>query len=40
MLAGIRINGSNSILIVITVTIIPIAIYYFSRLIRGRFSRG
>ena len=40
MLAGIRINGFNSILIVIAVTIIPIAIYYFSRLIRGRLSRG
>ncbi|MFC2003465.1 DUF1616 domain-containing protein [Chloroflexota bacterium] len=34
-LAGIRVTGSNSVLIIIVVTIIPLAIYYLNRLKRG-----
>jgi uncharacterized membrane protein len=34
--AGIRITGFNSVLVIIAVTIIPVAIYYLNRLIRRR----
>ncbi len=33
---GIRITGFNSVLVIIAVTIIPVAIYYLNRLIRRR----
>lgn len=33
---GIRITGLNSVLVIIAVTIIPVAIYYLNRLIRRR----
>ena len=35
-LTGIRITGFNSVLIIIAVTIIPLAFYYLSRLIKKR----
>ena len=38
-LIGIRISGSNSILVIIAVTIAPVAFYYLNRLIRSRLSR-
>lgn len=37
-LAGIRITGSNSVLIIITVTVIPVALYYIKRSINRRRS--
>jgi len=39
ILIGIRITGFNSVLVIIVVTIIPIAFYYLNRFIRGRLSR-
>ncbi len=39
MLIGIRITGFNSVLIIITITIIPVVFYYLRRFIRGRLSR-
>ena len=38
-LIGVRITGFNSALIIIVITIVPIALYYLKRLIRGRLSR-
>jgi len=38
-LIGIRITGSNSVLIIIAVTVAPVAFYYLNRLIRSRLSR-
>jgi len=35
-LIGARINGFNSVLIIIVVTILPVAIYYLNRLIKGK----
>ena len=39
-LIGFGITASNSILVIITVTIIPIAIYYLNRFIRSRLPKG
>lgn len=39
ILIGIRITGFNSLLVIIAVTIIPVAFYYLKRLIRSRLSR-
>ncbi len=36
ILVGIRITGVNSVLIIILLTIIPLAIYYLRRLMRTR----
>ena len=36
VLLGIRITGFNSLLIIIVVTIIPVAFYYLKRLIKGK----
>ena len=38
ILLDIRITGSNSLLIIIILTIIPLAFYYIRRLIRGSSS--
>lgn len=38
-LIGISITGFNSVLIIIAVTVAPVAFYYLNRLIRGRLSR-
>ena len=35
-LIGIRITGSNSALVIIVVTIVPVAVYYLTRLMRRR----
>ena len=35
-LIGMKVTGFNSLMIIITVTIIPVAIYYLSRFIRQR----
>jgi len=35
-LIGIRITGFNSVLVILVVTIIPVAFYYLNRLIRRR----
>ena len=35
-LIGIRITGFNSALVIIVVTILPVAVYYINRLIRRR----
>jgi len=39
ILVGIRVNGFNSILIIIGVTIIPVVFYYLNKLIRARLRR-
>ena len=36
MLIGIKITGFNSVLVIVVVTILPIAAYYLNRLIRRR----
>lgn len=36
MVIGVRITGVNSVLVIIVVTIIPVAFYYLNRLIRQR----
>jgi len=36
VLFGIRITGLNSLLIIILVTVIPIAVYYLTRLVKRR----
>ena len=36
MLIGIKITGFNSVLIIMAVTIIPVAVYYLNKLIRRR----
>ncbi len=36
ILVGVRITGFNSVLIIILVTIIPLAFYYLKRLMRAR----
>lgn len=38
-LLGVRITTLNSLLIIIVVTIVPVAFYYLSQLVRGRLSR-
>ena len=38
VLLKIRITGFNSILIIIVITVIPIAIYYLKRFLKGRPS--
>ncbi len=38
-LIGIAITGLNSVLVIIVITIIPIAFYYLNRTIRGHLSR-
>ncbi len=40
VLFGIRITGFNAVLIIIMVTILPVAIYYLNRLVIGRSSRS
>ncbi len=35
-IVGLRITGFNSVLVIIVVTIIPVAFYYLNRLIRRR----
>ncbi len=35
-LIGIKITGFNSVLVIIVVTIIPVVLYYFNRLVRQR----
>ena len=37
-LIGIRVTGFNSVLIIILITVLPLAVYYLNRLIKG--SRG
>ena len=39
VLLGTRITGFNSVLIIITVTILPLVVYYLRRFIKGRLSR-
>ena len=39
-LFGVGITGFNSVLVILVVTIIPVALYYLSRLIRTRLRRG
>ncbi|MFQ6122504.1 MAG: DUF1616 domain-containing protein [Dehalococcoidales bacterium] len=36
VLLGFRITGVNSLLIIIVVTIIPVAFYYLNRFVKGR----
>ena len=38
-LLGISITGFNSVLIIIAVTVTPVAFYYLNRLIRSRLSK-
>jgi len=38
-LIGLRITGFNSAMVIIVVTIIPVAFYYLNKLIRSRLSR-
>jgi len=33
---GMRVNGVNAVLVIIIITVIPVAIYYLSRFIRRR----
>ncbi len=40
IVVGIRVTGLNSVLIIIAITVIPIVIYYLSKLVRGRLSKG
>ena len=35
-LIGVRINGFNSVLLIVTITVVPVAIYYLNRLIKRR----
>ena len=37
-LVGIAITGLNAVLVIIFITIIPVAFYYLNRTIRGRLS--
>ena len=39
ILLGIRINGLNSLLIIIIITIIPVALYYLKRFLLKKDSR-
>ena len=39
VLLGIRINGANSLLIIIIITIIPVAFYYLKRFLLKKDSR-
>ncbi len=39
-LFGVGITGFNSVLVILVVTIIPVALYYLRRLIRTRLRRG
>lgn len=36
LLVGVEITGSNSVLIIIVVTVIPVVAYYLSKLVRRR----
>ena len=35
-LIGVRINGFNSVLLIVTITVVPVAVYYLNRLIKRR----
>ena len=35
-LVGIRISGSNAVLVILAVTVVPVAVYYLRRLIQRR----
>ncbi|GAH47798.1 unnamed protein product [marine sediment metagenome] len=39
ILLGIRITGLNSLLIIIVVTVIPVAYYYLRRVIKSKFGK-
>ena len=39
VLLGIRITGLNALLVIIILTIVPVAIYYLKRLLSGRPSK-
>ena len=40
LLAGVKITGFNSALVLIIITVLPLAVYYLSRLLRGRGGKA